>query len=85
MYVLQTIKQMTEEELDQIDKSMQMSAELNNKIMTQKLEIEEKKRKIAILEKTLVREILFLVKSEVYPLLYNKRLHSLGSTTRTYY
>ncbi len=59
MYVLQTIKQMTEEELDQIDKSMQMSAELNNKIMTQKLEIEEKKRKIAILEKTLVREILF--------------------------
>lgn len=46
---------MTEEELDQIDKSMQMSAELNNKIMTQKLEIEEKKRKIAILEKTLVR------------------------------
>ena len=60
MYVLQTIKQMTEEELDQIDKSMQMSAELNNKIMTQKLEIEEKKRKIAILEKTLVRKILFL-------------------------
>ena len=40
---MQTIKQMTEEELDQIDKSMQMSAELNNKIMTQKLEIEEKK------------------------------------------
>ena len=69
MYVLQTIKQMTEEELDQIDKSMQMSAELNNKIMTQKLEIEEKKRKIAILEKTLVRKILFFVKSEVYPLL----------------
>ena len=60
---------MTEEELDQIDKSMQMSAELNNKIMTQKLEIEEKKRKIAILEKTLVRKILFFVKSLFYPLL----------------
>jgi len=60
MNVLQTIKQMTEEELDQIGKSMQMSAELNNKIMTQKLEIEEKKRKIAILEKTLVRKVLFL-------------------------
>ena len=66
---MQTIKQMTEEELDQIDKSMQMSAELNNKIMTQKLEIEEKKRKIAILEKTLVRKILFFVKSLFYPLL----------------
>ena len=61
---------MTEEELDQIDKSMQMSAELNNKIMTQKLEIEEKKRKIAILEKTLVRKILFFVKLKFFILYY---------------
>jgi len=55
---------MTEEDLEQIDKSMQISAELNNKIMTQKLEIEEKKRKIAILEKTLVY-FFFLLESLV--------------------
>ena len=34
---------------------LEKGKQLNNKIMTQKLEIEEKKRKIAILEKTLVR------------------------------
>ena len=47
---------MTEADLEEINKSMQISAELNNKILTQRLELEEKKRHIAMLEKVLVKK-----------------------------
>ena len=65
---------------------MQISAELNNKILTQRLEIEEKKRKIAMLEKSLVILIFTQIKfSMVLFFHFIVNYQNLGSTARIDY